>query len=274
MHLRTPDPTRPCTRLASLGGRIAGLAGVAALSLGGMVLAAAPAGATGYGPYKVLANPSLNERSAPSTSAGIVGHLANGTWVYVACQVQGAAYSTGGSPATDSIWDQLSTGPYVADYWLSTPAVGTFSPGIPRCGAPPSPGGRYGQTVGDNPFPAGQCTWGADNLAHLAMASDPSAYPAGHNFIRVWGNADQWPSSAASYGWTVTSTVALHSIVVFQPGVQGADRAYGHVAWVTAVFGNGTFQIEEMNATAGANYDYRTVSVAAGESFILIPPFS
>jgi surface antigen len=270
----SPDRTRPGTRCASLAGRLAALAGAAALSLGGVLLAAAPAGAAAFGPYKVLATAGLNERTAPSTSAGLAGRLAYGTTVYVACQVQGAVYSTGGSPASDSIWDQLSTGPYVADYWLSTPAVGTFSPGIPRCGAPPSGGGTYGQTVGDNPFPAGQCTWGADNLAHLAMASDPSAYPAGHDFIRIWGNADQWASSAASYGWTVTTKVALHSIVVFEPGVQGADRTVGHVAWVTAVYGNGTFQIEEMNATAGANYDYRTVAVAAGESFVLIPPFS
>jgi surface antigen len=106
------------------------------------------------------------------------------------------------------------------------------------------------------------------------MATDPSAYPSGHNFIDVSGNADQWAASAAANGWTVVSSVHLDSIVVFQPGVQGADRTYGHVAWVTAVYSNGTFQIEEMNATAGPNYDFRTVSVASGESFILIPPFS
>ena len=88
-----------------------------------------------YGPYSVIGTGSngLNERSQPSTSATIVGHLANGTAVYLSCQVAGSADSTGGSPSTDSIWDRLTNGAYVADYWLSTPAVGTFSAGIPRC---------------------------------------------------------------------------------------------------------------------------------------------
>ena len=75
----------------------------------------------------------LNERATPSTSGTLVGHLANGTTIYLACQIAGAAYSTGGTPATDSIWDKLTNGAYVADYWVSTPYVGTFSPGIPRC---------------------------------------------------------------------------------------------------------------------------------------------
>jgi surface antigen len=264
------------SRVATLTGTTAAVTALFAAGAAGLVLTATAAGASsGYGPYKVLATAGLHERSAPSTSASVVGTLAHGTTVYLNCQVAGSTYSTGGSPSTDAIWDQLTSGAYVADYWISTPAVGTFSPGIPRCGStPPPPAGTVGATSGDNPFPAGQCTWGADNLAHLYMESDPSVYPAGHDFIDVWGNADQWAGSAKANGWTVTSQVALHSIVVFQPGVQGASSDYGHVAWVTAVYSNGTFQIEEMNATAGPNYDYRTVADAAGESFILIPPFS
>lgn len=282
--MMTTDP--PESRPAAPAGarhlrRLLATAGAAAFGLSlagaaGLALTATGAGAaTGYGPYRVLASGGLHERTAPSSAAAVVGTLADGTQIYLACQVQGSSYSTGGSPTSDDIWDELTSGPYVADYWVSTPAVGTFSPGIPRCGSTPPPSsGTVGKTVGDNPFPAGQCTWGADNLAHEYMASDPGTYPAGHDYIDVWGNADQWASSARANGWTVTSTVALHSIVVFQPGVQGASSTYGHVAWVTAVYSNGTFQIEEMDATAGPDYDYRTVSDAAGESFILVPPFS
>jgi hypothetical protein len=88
-----------------------------------------------YGPFTVVGTGSngLNERSAPTTSAPIVGHQVNGAPVYVLCQVLGGTYSTGGSPATEAIWDRLTNGTYVADYWLTTPAVGTFSPGIARC---------------------------------------------------------------------------------------------------------------------------------------------
>jgi surface antigen len=219
--------------------------------------------------YLTTASPTLNVRSGPSTDDSIVGSLAYHTSITIACQTTGATVD--GS----AIWDEIGSGRFVSDYWVNTPNFGTYSPGLAVCAGTPAGGaGTIGRTVGDNPFPGGQCTWGADNLAHEFMDTDPSAYPSGHNYIEVSGNADQWAGSAASNGWTVVSSVHLDSIVVFQPGVQGADRTYGHVAWVTAVYSNGTFQIEEMNATAGPNYDFRTVSVASGESFILIPPFS
>lgn len=88
-----------------------------------------------YGPYSVVGTGSsgLNERATPSTSGALVGHLVNGATIYLACQVASGAYSTGGSPSTDKIWDKLTSGAYVADYWVSTPYVGTFSPAIPRC---------------------------------------------------------------------------------------------------------------------------------------------
>jgi len=220
--------------------------------------------------YLTTASPNLNVRSGPSTADSTVGSpLAYHTQITISCQTTGA--SVDGS----AIWDEIGSGRYVSDYWVNTPDFGTYSPGLPVCAGTPSGGaGTVGETVGDNPFPAGQCTWGADNLAHIFMATDPSAYPAGHNFIDVSGNALSWANSAAANGWTVVGTPHLDSIVVFQPGVQGAEAPYGHVAWVTAVYSNGTFQIEEMNATAGANYDFRTVATASGESFILIPPFS
>jgi surface antigen len=220
--------------------------------------------------YLTTASPNLNVRSGPSTADSTVGSpLPYHTQVTIACQTTGA--SIDGS----AIWDEIGSGRYVSDYWVNTPDFGTYSPGLSVCSGTPTGGaGKIGLRVGDNPFPAGQCTWGADNLAHLFMDTDSSAYPAGHNFIDVWGNALNWASSAAGNGWTVVTTPHRDSIVVFQPGVQGADAPYGHVAWVTAVYSNGTFQIEEMNATAGANYDFRKVAVASGESFILIPPFS
>ena len=107
--------------------------------------------ATTYGPYSVVGTGAngLNERSAASISSSLVGNLPNGTALNIACQVSGGSYATGGSPSADSIWDQLASGVYVADYWVSTPAVGTFSPNIPQCGAttpppPPPPVTSYG----------------------------------------------------------------------------------------------------------------------------------
>lgn len=110
---------------------------LAAAVISVMALAAGAAQAVA-GPFRVVGAGSngLNERSAPSSSGALLGRLPNGAVVYIACQTAGGAYATGGSPATDAIWDQLTSGTYVADYWVSTPAVGTFSQGIARCGAP------------------------------------------------------------------------------------------------------------------------------------------
>lgn len=88
-----------------------------------------------YGPYYVVGTGGygLNERSQPTSGSALLGNLPNGTKLYLACQAVGAAYGTGGSPSTDSIWDRLTNGAYVADYWVSTPYVGRFSPGIAVC---------------------------------------------------------------------------------------------------------------------------------------------
>ncbi len=152
-----------------------------------VTLTSGPARAvTGYGPYSVVGTGSngLNDRSAPSTSGGVLGNLKNGTAIYIACQVSGGAYATGGSPATDAIWDQLTSGGYVADYWVSTPSVGSFSPGIATCGAnPPS-----SQTP--PPAPGGSVNVGADefvNQAHgqcLDAAAQTDASNGGK--IQLW----------------------------------------------------------------------------------------
>lgn len=126
---------------AKTAGRIARRIATGALALGvvggaaAAALGATAAGAsTGKGPYHVVGTSGLDERSAPSASSTKLGTLSDGTTVYIACQAQGISYTTGGSPASDTIWDQLTNGDFVADYWVSTPDVGKFSPGIPRCG--------------------------------------------------------------------------------------------------------------------------------------------
>ena len=126
---------------AKSAGRIVRRIAAGALALGVLVGAAATAlgataagASTAKGPYQVVGSSGLYERSAPSASSTKLGTLSNGTTVYIACQAQGISYSTGGSPANDSIWDQLTNGDFVADYWVSTQGRGTFSSGIPRCG--------------------------------------------------------------------------------------------------------------------------------------------
>lgn len=83
--------------------------------------------------YTTLANVTI--QAAPTTASAIVGSLPNGTPVNITCQTKGS--SVNGSP----IWDQLNPGQYIADWYVSTPEVGQFTPGIPQCAADNGGGG-------------------------------------------------------------------------------------------------------------------------------------
>jgi surface antigen len=121
-----------------------------------------------------------------------------------------------------------------------------------------TPSGRN-PGAGDT-YTSGQCTWYADNEAHL--------------YTGVWlppslGNALTWATKAQQLGWAVGATPRIGSVIVFQPGADGAHSA-GHVAWVTAYYPNtGTVIISEMNGTAGAGrVDTRTIRDGANNSQI------
>jgi hypothetical protein len=47
------------------------------------------------------------------------------------CQTKGDEVSNG--HASSRIWNRLSDGTYVSDFYVNTERVGEFSPGIPRC---------------------------------------------------------------------------------------------------------------------------------------------
>lgn len=107
---------------------------------------------------------------------------------------------------------------------------------------------------GVNIFPYGQCTW-------WAMQKRPDL--AGS----VWGNAWQWAGEASAHGKAESAAPRVGAIVVFQPGVQGADW-YGHVGYVTQVGANGSFAVSEMNFYGWAQTDVRWAQTGWGVSFI------
>ena len=98
------------------------------------------------GRWKIAATSSVNLRSGPGTGYSVVGSLGPGARFDVACQTYGTTIY--GSP----IWDKLTDGRYVADYFTDTPVFSNFSPGIPQCpgtgsrpvGAPPPRSGAGG----------------------------------------------------------------------------------------------------------------------------------
>lgn len=102
-----------------------------------------------------------------------------------------------------------------------------------------------------NTYPYGQCTWYVK--AHASWVGN------------YWGNANQWDTSARAAGYRVDNTAAKGAVVVFEAGQAGAS-AYGHVAIVESVNGDGTITISEGNY-AGLLYHTRTIS-ASGWTYI------
>ncbi|HTI14995.1 MAG TPA: CHAP domain-containing protein [Dictyobacter sp.] len=90
-------------------------------------------------------------------------------------------------------------------------------------------------TFTDN-FTAGQCTYWADEREYALTG-----------YAVPWsGNADEWPYNAPSYGWEVSQTPILHSIIALEPGVQGAG-SYGHVAIVESINSDGSLTTSNWN---------------------------
>lgn len=84
----------------------------------------------------------------------------------------------------------------------------------------------------NNTYPIGQCTWGVKSLA-----------PWVGNY---WGNANQWGSSAQNAGFSTGLEPMVGSVIVF-PNSMYEGFNYGHVAYVTAVYDDGTIEILESN---------------------------
>jgi uncharacterized protein YraI len=80
--------------------------------------------------YKVTSATSLNARSGPSTSYSVVRSYAPGASLSVVCQ------TTGKKVGTTSVWDRLTSGAWVSDYYVSTPSSTGFTSALPRCTYP------------------------------------------------------------------------------------------------------------------------------------------
>jgi len=69
---------------------------------------------------------SVNVRSAPHTSASVVGSKANGASVTITCQTHGDRVT--GKYGTSDIWDKLGSGGYISDTYVYTGSDGTVAP--------------------------------------------------------------------------------------------------------------------------------------------------
>ncbi len=89
-----------------------------------------------------------------------------------------------------------------------------------------------------NMFPYGQCTWWANQRYYQV-----------HNVFVPWtsnANAGQWIYRAREFGWRVSTAPIPGSILVLEPGVEGASWL-GHVAFVEQVLADGSVIASSMN---------------------------
>lgn len=202
----------------------------------------------------------LNARSAPSTSATVVGHYAEGASVNVSCQTNGSVVN-----GATWVWDRLSDGSYVSDFYLTTPTVDNFSINLPNCagaqsllnaGAYPWPSVGPSTYIADgHGYYEGECT----SFASWAVRSDGLHHTSSPDWL---GNADTWHAARAE------STPHVGDIAQWDDNHNGAG-ASGHVAYVSKVYGDGTIQVQEYNWLSSANnytgHRYNTRRISASE---------
>jgi surface antigen len=95
-----------------------------------------------------------------------------------------------------------------------------------------------GAAGSSNSFPFGQCTWWADQRYYQL-----------HGIFVPWRTnaiAANWVDRARQFGWHVSKTPTVGSIMVLQPGIQGAYSA-GHVGVVEHLLHNGSVIASSMN---------------------------
>ncbi|MGK5673789.1 CHAP domain-containing protein [Micromonospora sp. URMC 106] len=111
-----------------------------------------------------------------------------------------------------------------------------------------------GQSTGVDPwnFYKGQCTsfaaWALRSRVGVPFHNQYLGQPA-------WGNAKEWVAAAGRAGVPVYNSPKAGDIAVRLGGT------YGHVAFVTRVNSNGTFEVDEYNYVSADKYSHRTVSV-------------
>jgi len=119
---------------------------------------------------------------------------------------------------------------------------------------PPMAGG------GPNGSSFGQCTYWADIRYHQLTGW----------WVPWSGDAAQWSGGAAASGWVVSSTPKVPSIIVLQPGVEGAF-SIGHVAVVERINSDGSVYTSNMNWSGWDVVSYVTFTPGPGVSFVWHP---
>jgi peptidoglycan DL-endopeptidase CwlO len=135
-------------------------------------------------------------------------------------------------PAQPKVVPPARPNPVPAPTRATQPAAPKATP------AAPTGGPLVFQPPGGNHFAFGYCTW----------------YVAGKLSIPWFGNAIQWWSNAAAYGYAEGQVPRVGAVMVTRE-----SAVYGHVAYVESVNGDGSWTVSEMNYSAWNVVDTRTI---------------
>lgn len=100
-----------------------------------------------------------------------------------------------------------------------------------------------------------QCTWWAYNRAR----------DFGISYGEYMGNGAEWKNQS---DYSVSSTPVLHSVISFeagqtlQNGLWWADPTYGHVAFVEAVYADGSVLVSESGTNLESEYSTQLISAS------------
>lgn len=183
-------------------------------------------------------------RKGPGTHYPVVRVIPNNSPIQIACQVHGEAVSG------TNIWNRLTDGTYVTDFYCDTPNFNSFSPPLSACkeAAPPPPPPSP-KLVDDYPYrtasPDQADKWGF----YCRQCTSFVAWRLDQHGIKIsnrgLGNADTWAEGARKMGHRVDHTPSVGAVAQFAPGVSFAGPL-GHVAWVAEMNGD-AITIEEYN---------------------------
>jgi surface antigen/uncharacterized protein YukE len=146
----------------------------------------------------------------------------------------------------------------------SIPPPGAEAPSKSPQPHTPSPGNPDAGTGGfppHAPIPPGPTTV-PGVLANTAGCTNYVLRRLNLNDMKRWPNALEWNEAATNAGYAVGVKPKSGSVIVFEPGVMGADRQAGHVAYVEDVVQNrdGTFKV----TISDANVVYQNGAVVWG----------
>jgi surface antigen len=199
-----------------------------------------------------------NLRAGPSTDYAVEGSVAGGAGVNIVCTSWGESVS--GHYGTSVVWDRLGNGSWVADANVLT--------GSDRQVARPCRRNDYPYR---NSSTSGVDRWNFYNRQCTSFAAHRinwNGTRTGKTFTNMYlgehfGDAHMWDDAARASGVAISGTPAVGRIAQWNRNVGGVG-GYGHVAYVSAVYDDGSILIDEYNWNA---YDYGTRRLYPGGGY-------